>query len=225
MNIVDLHNWNVTPTDARIIQKNLRQRITLTWTPRSIKYITGLDAHYLPKREKILACGVTLSYPDLKLLEVKTTIKEVTFPYIPGLLAFREGPSLLELLSRQEIEADVYMFDGQGIAHPQRMGIATHIGLFINKPTIGCAKNLLVGKFDLPANKKGSYTYIIENREKLGVVLRTKTNVKPIFVSCGNLINLKKSIEITIKCCTHYRIPEPLRLAHIYAKRGLKYLL
>lgn len=140
---------------------------------------------------------------------------KTTFPYLPGLLTFREGPLILRIWEKIENKPDIIIFDGQGIAHPRRMELATHLGILLNKPSIGCAKTHLYGEYDNPPDIKGKYKYIKENNEVIGAVLRTKNGVKPVFVSPGNLINLDLSIEIILKCMKNYRLPEPLRLAHL----------
>ena len=164
----------------------------------------------------MIAGIVIFEFPSFKIIERKHCVSTVNFPYIPGLLTFREGPSLLEAFEKIKIEPDIILFDGQGIAHPRRMGIATHLGLFLDKPTIGCAKSKLCGNYSSLGEKKGEYTLLKENNEILGAALRTRDRVKPIFVSPGNKIDLFTSIEIVLKCTRKYRLPIPVREAHIF---------
>ncbi len=140
-------------------------------------------------------------------------------PYIPGLLSFRETPAIIEALKKINKEPDVILIDGQGIAHPRSFGIASHIGVIYDKPAIGVAKSKLIGEFNSIGDRKGEYSFLIYKNKIIGAALRTKNNVKPIFVSIGNKITLEKAIEITLKFCTKYRLPEPVRLAHIYVTK------
>jgi deoxyribonuclease V len=142
-------------------------------------------------------------------------VSETSFPYVPGLLSFRESPSVLEAWSKLKTEPDAVMFDGQGIAHPRRVGIASHVGLLIERPTLGCAKSVLVGKYDEPDPARGSWTKMIDKGEVVGAAVRTKNNVQPIFVSPGHLIDLEGAIRLTLECYGGYRQPEPTRRAHL----------
>lgn len=159
-----------------------------------------------------------MGFPRLEILEKKFFVSQVVFPYIPGLLSFREAPPLLGALAKIRREPDIILFDGQGTAHPRRMGIATHLGLFLEKPTIGCAKSLLVGKYLPPGGEKGSYSLLEDKGEVIGAVVRTRKEKKPVFVSPGDGIDLMTSIEIVLRCTGRYRLPEPLRQAHLFAK-------
>jgi len=155
---------------------------------------------------------------DFKLVETTNAVKKVTFPYIPGLLSFREAPVCLAAVEKLKQKPDVFIIDGQGIAHPRRLGLAAHLGLFFDKPTIGCAKSLLTGAYEEPPLEKGDYSLLMDEKsdqpETIGAVVRTRTNVKPVFVSVGNKCRLTDAIEITLACTTKYRLPEPTRLAH-----------
>ena len=161
---------------------------------------------------------VVLGFPRLEILEKKFFVCQVDFPYIPGLLSFREAPPLLGALAKIRREPDIILFDGQGIAHPRRMGIATHLGLFLEKPTIGCAKSLLVGKYLPPGGEQGSYSPLTDKGQVIGAVVRTRREKKPVFVSPGDRIDLMASIEIVLQCTGKYRLPEPLRQAHLLVK-------
>lgn len=149
----------------------------------------------------------------MEILETVHAVNKLTFPYVPGLLSFREAPTCLDALANLSVEPDVIMVDGHGIAHPRRLGIASHIGLFVDIPTIGCAKKKLVGEYEIPGEQKGSFSTLTHKDEQIGVVLRTRDNVKPVFVSVGNNCSLEQAKEIVLSCAVKYRLPEPTRLA------------
>jgi len=151
---------------------------------------------------------------SFELIETVSASLDVTFPYIPGLLSFREAPVCLAAVEKLEHEPDVLMIDGQGIAHPRRLGLAAHLGLFLDKPAIGCAKSRLTGTFEEPALEKGAHTPLYDGDEVIGAVVRTRTNVKPLFISVGHRCRLEDAIDLTLACATKYRLPEPTRLAH-----------
>ena len=155
-----------------------------------------------------------LSYPELDLLEFNIYESEINFPYVPGLLSFREIPVLIPLLKKIRIPPDLILTDGQGIAHPRRMGLATHLGILTNIPTIGCAKSKLFGTYKNPSNQKGSYQYLTNKKTIIGAMVRTRAKVAPVFISSGHKISLNTSINYVLKCCTKYRLPEPIRFAH-----------
>ncbi len=220
MKIRQFHSWYITPQEAGNIQQKLSNYIILKSKFNSlneIKVIAGADVSYSSDETYAYASVVILKFPELKLIEKLTISKKVEwyFPYIPGLLSFREAPFLLEVFKKIRKIPQVILFDGQGIAHPKYLGLATHLGIILDKPTIGCAKSLLYGEYEEPVNLKGAYTFLKrENGELIGTVLRTRKEVKPVFVSCGYKIDLMLAIDIVLKCCSKYRIPDPLRLAH-----------
>jgi deoxyribonuclease V len=160
---------------------------------------------------------VVVSYPEFKIAETEIVEGELNFPYVPGLLSFRESPLILSACERLTVTPDLFLVDGQGIAHPRRMGFASHLGLFLNIPTIGCAKSLLCGTHEMPGIEPGSYAEIIDKGEVIGAALRTKRGMNPIYVSIGHKINLQGAIHWALECCRGYRIPEPTRLAHLAA--------
>jgi deoxyribonuclease V len=168
------------------------------------------------------AAVVVLSYPELRLVAVELAQGRLELPYIPGLLSFRESPLILTACQRLSVIPDLFMIDGQGIAHPRRMGIASHLGLLLDTPTIGCAKSRLCGRNTEPADEFGSYAEVIDRGEVIGVALRTKTGVKPVYVSTGHKISLQNAIYWVLNCCRGYRLPEPTRLAHLAAGGNLK---
>lgn len=162
----------------------------------------------------IFAAAVVYSFPELQLVETATARLPLTFPYVPGLLSFREIPVCLEAIKKIKRAVDLWLIDGQGIAHPRQMGLASHLGLFLQAPTIGCAKSRLIGTHDEPGPNKGDYTWLYDKENKIGAVLRTRNNVKPLFISPGHLCSFENAIDYTLVCTTKYRLPEPTRIAH-----------
>jgi deoxyribonuclease V len=168
-----------------------------------------------PDKKTVRAAVAVLTYPDLELIETSVITRPCTFPYVPGLLAFREIPGLLAALEKLKSEPDVLMCDAQGIAHRLRMGLAAHAGILLDRPVLGCAKSVLYGTFDEPGREKGTYSFMYDGEGAvIGAAVRTRTSVKPVYVSPGHKIDLKKSIELVLACSPKYRIPVPLRLAH-----------
>jgi deoxyribonuclease V len=209
-----LHEWALTPREAVELQKSLRARVRITPLERPVETIAGCDISF-NKFSPVMCAGiVVLRLPSLEVLEEVGVVGETSFPYVPGLLSFRESPPLLAAWSKLKTEPDAVMFDGQGLAHPRRVGIACHVGLLINRPTIGCAKSVLVGKFAEPGSERGSWSEMIDKGEVVGAALRTKTNVQPIYVSPGHLIDLEGAIQLTLAADGGYRQPEPTRRAH-----------
>ncbi len=217
MKIEHLHNWNVSYDRAREIQNELRAKLILhnEDIPTKIKTIAGADISYSKNSNIFFAVVVILDFPTMEIIEQASYSKTVDFPYIPGLLTFREGPVLLKAFRGLSFSPDVIIFDGHGIAHPRGIGLASHMGLFLNIPSIGCAKTRLVGSYDEVGNEPGNFSPLVYNGETRGAVLRTKKNVKPVFVSQGHKIGLERAIDITLSSCRGYRLPEPTRKAHL----------
>jgi len=214
MRIHRLHRWDVRPTEAGRLQRELQKKVSRRWQALPVETVAGIDVSF-PSRDRARAAAVFLEYPGLRLLGYTVRESKCTFPYIPGFLAFREAPAVLDLLSSSPIEPDLIICDGQGIAHPRRMGLATHVGLFVDVPTIGCAKSLLCGKYREPGRKRGCRSRLLDPRgEVIGAVLRIRDGVKPVFVSIGNRIDLDHAVGFVLKCSPRYRISEPIRLAH-----------
>jgi len=216
MKIRNLHLWDVSYKEAFAIQERLKTDLTLCDRdiPRQIQRIAGADISYTKGDNRFFATVVLLSFPSLEIIEEASCIHKVHFPYIPGLLTFREGPALLKAFAKLKHEPDIILFDGHGTAHPRGIGLASHMGLWLDKPTIGCAKKKLVGTFDNVGNERGDYSLLTYKNRTVGAALRTKKNVKPIFVSQGHKIGLKRAVDVTLCCCSRYRLPEPTRRAH-----------
>lgn len=214
-----LHPWNLSPQEALETQKRLRARLDFRGLAHPIETVAGLDVAYSRGSPRIWAAALVFSFPQLILVEEKWVEGNACFPYIPGLLSFREIPLLLEAVHGLESEVDVFLCDGQGIAHPRGFGLASHLGLLLDKPSVGCAKSRLVGDFSEPGENKGDYAPLLYKGRMIGVVLRTRRGVKPLFVSQGNKITLDESLWIVLACCGKYRMPEPTRRAHLLVTR------
>ncbi len=210
-----LHKWNLSYSQAISIQKQLSSKVKFTSIKTTPKLIAGVDCAFTKDKERIIGCAVVLEYPSLSIVEIKHAVRKLTFPYIPGLLSFREAPVCLAAIDKLKISPDMFLIDGQGIAHPRRLGLAAHLGLFINKPTIGCAKSRLIGEYKYPGKEKGSYSLLEDKGQTIGAVVRTRANVKPLFVSVGNMCVLDDVIKWTLNCTDKYRLPQPTRLADI----------
>jgi len=209
--------WKVTPKEAIEIQKELQREVRLVPLSKDLCYIGGSDASMNLFSPEGFAGFVTLRYPDLDLVDHAVSKDKINFPYIPGLLSFREIPMLLKAWQKLKQKPDVLIVDGVGIAHPRRFGIASHVGILLSIPTIGCAKSVLTGVYKEPGDEPGSFSYLydpLNTKEILGVALRTKRGVKPVFVSAGHLITLPEAVEIVKSCVRKHRLPEPTRLAH-----------
>ena len=209
-----LHSWKVNVEEAIQIQENLRNRIILEKTFTEVKTIGGGDVAYSGDRNFLFAAIVVLSFPKMETIDSATAQGEIHFPYIPGLLSFREGPILIKAFQKLKIKPDVMIFEGQGIAHPRGNGLASHMGLWLDLPSIGCTKTPLLNDFACPGPSKGSFELIRNEGKEVGAVLRTKENVKPLFISPGHRIDLQTSIQLILETCHGFRTPEPLRRAH-----------
>ncbi|MGB3587414.1 MAG: deoxyribonuclease V [Tunicatimonas sp.] len=211
---IPLHPWDVSPTEAVKIQRNIREKVRIEPLLDSIQYVAGADISFDRGSDVFHAGIVILQLPSLKVCGHSLVTTKSTFPYVPGLLSFREMPSLLEAWNQLPTKPDVVVLDGHGIAHPRRLGIASHFGVWVNKPTIGCAKKLLVGMHETLTTEAKSHALIYDNQEVIGVALRSRDNVAPIYVSPGHLTDLESSLSIVSTCLTRYRLPEVTRQAH-----------
>lgn len=213
MRVKPIHSWDITKNDAIPLQKKLAQQTQFTPLKKDPKIIVGTDISL--QDDTAYAGAVLFKLPSLEPIAHFIHEGKVSFPYIPGLLSFREAPILLELFKLIKPTPDLVFFDGHGLAHPRRLGLASHIGLFLQKPTIGCGKSRLYGSYADPPYSKGTHSQLLNTSEEpIGAAVRTKERCKPIFVSPGHLINFNHSIIWTLQCVTKYRIPEPTRLAH-----------
>lgn len=208
--------WPRDIKGAMKIQKILRKKIEIIPLREPLETIAGVDAAFLS--DLVIGVACLYAYPELTFKEEAISVTKQFFPYVPGFLSFREGRAIIRAIRGLKKRPDLIIFDGQGIAHPTRMGIATHIGILLGIPTIGCAKSRLIGEYEEPAQKKGSWSYLWHKGKIIGVVLRTKDRVRPLFVSPGHRTNLKNSIDITLACAKKYRVPEPLRRADFVSK-------
>ena len=209
--------WPKTIPEAKAFQGILKNKVRIVPLRKEPRFVAGLDAAF--DGDQIIGTACLYRYPELTIIEEANARMMNLFPYVPGFLSFREGPVIIESMTKLSVKPDLLLIDGQGIAHPLRLGLASHIGVLLNTPAIGCAKSRLIGKYDEPALKKGSWASLFHNGEVVGAVLRTKDNVSPLFVSPGHRVNLKDSIEIVLNCVTRYRIPEPLRRADFLSKQ------
>jgi deoxyribonuclease V len=213
------HRWNVSPRRAIHIQEELRARVILENGFRQLRRLGGTDVAYSRKRNRVYAAVVVFDYETLAPLEVACAEGPARFPYIPGLLTFREGPVVLKAFRRLKNRPDVVLFDGQGIAHPRRLGLASHMGLLLNISTVGCAKSPLWVQFKPPGVRRGSRTRMMAGDEQVGVVLRTRDGVKPVYVSPGHLVDLPTSVKVVLAAGRGYRLPEPTRIAHMMVSK------
>jgi len=224
-----LHEWDLSYEQARNLQLRLASRVRFTPLKKKPLVIAGLDCAFSKDGKRIFAAVVVIELPAFAVIETATANRKINFPYIPGLLSFREAPVCIDAIEKLNSSPDAFIVDGQGIAHPRRFGIASHIGVLIDKPTVGCAKSRLTGNFVVPGRRKGSFSPLIDVArpswpcshglearvtEIIGAVLRTRTDVKPVFVSVGHKCTLNDAIEIVLACTNEYRLPEPTRLAH-----------
>lgn len=214
MKYKELHPWGVSYKDAALLQEELRGRLIIRNMSRQPGIVAGADVAYSRHTNSVYAGVIVMDFSSMSVIEEATATAKATFPYIPGLLSFREAPVLLKAFSRINTVPDVILFDGQGIAHPRGVGLASHMGLILDKPSIGCAKKLLLGGHKPVGDKVGAFSYILYKKRRIGVALRTRQGVKPVFVSPGYKTDIASSRKIALDCCRKYRLPEPIRKAH-----------
>lgn len=210
------HVWPRDIPTARRIQIELSKKVRIRPLRKRLSYIAGADAAF--GGESVIAVASLFAYPSLLHKADAISREEIRFPYLPGFLSFREGHAIIGAIGKLKHMPDVIIVDGQGIAHPMGVGIASHIGVLLGIPTIGCAKTRLVGEYAEPGMEKGQWTPLIYKKQQVGAVLRTRDNVKPVFVSPGHLIDLRSSIAIVLQSLTQYRLPEPIRRADHLSK-------
>jgi deoxyribonuclease V len=222
MSNVPLHEWNLSPEEAIALQRELAKRIIREDRLGEVRHVAGVDMAINENNGMARAAVVLLSYPSLKIIEQHIYEEPVRMPYVPGLLSFREAPCVLGAFSQLRQRADLVMVDGVGIAHPRRIGIASHLGLWLDLPTIGCAKSILTGHYNKAAlgEEAGSWVPLLYNKEVIGAAVRTRTRVNPMFISLGHRISLETSIHYVLACSKGYRLPEPTRQADKLSKNN-----
>lgn len=209
-----MHPWRVSYREAVALQESLRGRLRLTPLPRRITLVAGTDVSYSRPTHRMYAAVVVVALPSLEVVEVAEAASRARFPYIPGLFTFREVPPLLAAFRRLRAEPDAILFDGQGLAHPRRFGLACHAGVLLGKPSVGCAKSRLVGDHGPVGRERGAFAALTLQGETIGAALRTRAGVKPVYVSPGNLADVQSAMDLVLATTGRFRIPEPIRLAH-----------
>jgi len=218
MHVAKLHRWDLPPAEAIALQQELRTQVLTRCTPGSldaVRSVAGVDISVRSGRTH--AAIVVLRFPELAPMEAAKADLPLTYPYVPGLLSFREAPAILDAAARLHCTPDLFLFDGQGWAHPRRFGLACHVGLWIDKPSIGCAKSRLCGVCAEPGLAVGDWNELRDGDEVIGAALRTRAGAKPVYISVGHKIDLPTAISFALQCCHGYRLPEPTRWAHLVA--------
>jgi len=206
------HPWDCSPKEAIALQESLASHVSTTGSLAEAETVAGIDVGI--RGERARAAAVVIALEDMATLEIARAERPVAFPYVPGLLTFREGPVVLDALGKLTADPDVLLFDGQGRAHPRRMGLATHIGILLDHPSVGCAKSRLCGTYQEPGAERGEYSLLYDDDEVVGAVLRTRSRVKPVFVSTGHRASLEDAIDLVLRCGGGVKLPEPTRRAH-----------
>jgi deoxyribonuclease V len=207
------HRWAVTPRQAIAIQRRIAPRVITRACGRPFRLVAGTDLAFSADGAWCIAAAVLWDMRDQCVVEQQVASRAVRFPYVPGLLTFREAPAVLAALRRLRTMPDALICDGQGFSHPRRCGLASHIGILVGLPTVGCAKSVLIGTYDPPRAQRGASTPLRDGAEQIGVALRTRAGVKPVFVSVGHGLSLGEAVELVLACAVQYRLPEPTRLA------------
>ncbi len=215
MKLRRLHRWDLSPKEAIRLQRELSRRTILSWGGDEVRSVAGVDVSV--KGDRARAAIVVLGFPGFAPIEGATAEADAVFPYVPGLLTFREGPVILAAWEKLRSRPDLLLFDGQGIAHPRGIGLAAHMGLWLDRPSVGVAKSRLYGTYESPGPNRGDAAELLDEKDPgrvIGAVLRTRSGVKPVFVSPGHRIDVQRATEFTLACCTRYRLPETTRWAH-----------
>jgi deoxyribonuclease V len=214
MELAFSHRWDIPVKEAKALQEQLAERVVMetTFDPAAVETVAGVDVGFGGGLAR--AAVIVLSLPDLVPVDCALCEETVAFPYVPGLLAFREGPPVLGALSKLKVWPDVCVFDAHGLAHPRRMGLASHMGAILDQPSIGCAKSRLIGTHGEPGDGVGDWTPLRDQDETVGAVVRSRSGVKPVYVSIGHRVDLSTSVDIVLRCTKGYRLPETTRFAH-----------
>ena len=223
MRLQRLHDWDMTAAEAIALQKELAPRVVGAGDPGDVRLVAAADLAFVDRRwprqpTRGRAAAVLMSYPELELVEEQVVEGDVSFPYVPGLLSFREAPLLAQAFERLEGAPDLLLIDGQGYAHPRRFGIASHVGLMTGLPTIGCAKSRLCGEHEEPGRLRGSQAELRDGDDLIGTMLRTRDGVKPLYVSVGHRIGLEAAAEWVLRLAPRFRLTEPIRAADALSK-------
>ena len=208
------HRWDLSPKQAIRLQRRLAGRVRELPLRKPLRHVAGGDVSFTMDETRLIAGWVVWDLMAGEVVESVVTTRPIRFPYVPGLLSFREAPAMIAAARKLHVEPDVFMLDGQGLAHPRRFGLACHVGMLLDRPTLGCAKSRLCGEHGEPAATAGSACLLMHEGECVGSVLRTRDGTKPVFVSIGYRITLPEAVRVVLSCCTKYRLPEPTRLAH-----------
>jgi deoxyribonuclease V len=211
--------WPRSPVEARRLQERLREQVVTEDRLGVVQQVAGVDAHY--NADHIWAAVQVMTLHALAKVESALVDRPLTFPYVPGLLSFREAPAILDAMSRLSERPDLLLVDGQGLARPRRFGLACHLGVLGDLPTIGVAKSRLVGTYREPGIERGAWSELVDRGETIGAVLRTRSAVRPVFVSIGHRISLKTAIDFVLRCTSHFRLPEPIRAADTLSRQHL----
>ena len=207
-------NWDLSIREAIDLQKQMAQQVRFEPLSKDARLIAGADVSILKARKQLIAGIVLWDLREKKVVEQVAVREEAKFPYVPGLLSFREAPAVLQAFEKLRQKPDVAMFDGQGYAHPRRFGLASHLGVLLDMPSIGCAKSRLIGEYKEPGKLRGRWNDLLIGEEVVGAVLRTRARVSCLYISVGHRADLQTSIDLVLRCATRYRLPEPTRLAH-----------
>src|SRR5581483_9357282 len=213
------HRWDLTPRQAIALQARMRARLIVRGGPRSPRLVAGADVAYDKARGRCYAAVVVLNLPELRMVEYASAERAVRFPYVPGLLSFREGPAVLAALARLRNFPDLLMFDAHGYAHPRRFGLAAHLGYLLDVPSIGCAKSVLVGEHGAVGCEAGSFAWLVDRGERVGAALRTRAGVRPVYISPGHRVGFRQALRLALMAVGKFRVPEPTRLADIMVAR------
>lgn len=211
----NLHSWNVSVVEAKQTQERLRQKVIVSPLTDPVTCVGGADVSFDKGSNVVHAAIVVLQFPDLSLVEQQGVTEVVDFPYVPGLLAFREGPPVLHAWEKLQHKPDAILFDAHGVAHPRRFGLACHLGVILDIPSVGCAKSVLVGTYAEPGSKVGDSSPLVDKGEEVGAAVRTRNGVSPVFVTVGHRVDLPSAIRLTLDCVGGHRVPEPTRQAHL----------